>query len=98
LVLALGNGIILEMRAEADSHEALDVLRGLVRGTGNCQPVVLDGAQRERLWLYAEGDECCQQHDAEIRRASPWLDEDNFAWANYWSHYYAWHDGLLHKA
>jgi hypothetical protein len=42
-------------------------------------------------------DELWAEHDAEIRRASPWLDEDNFAWANYWSHYYAWHDGLLNK-
>lgn len=35
------------------------------------------------------------EHDAEIRRASPWLDDDNFAWARYWSQHYARHDGLL---
>jgi hypothetical protein len=38
------------------------------------------------------------EHDAEIRRASPWLDEDNFGWARYWSQYYAWHDGLLRNS
>jgi hypothetical protein len=35
------------------------------------------------------------EHDAEIRRWSPWLDDDNFGRACHQSRYYAWHDGLV---
>lgn len=35
------------------------------------------------------------EHDAEIRRQSPWLDEQNFQRACHQSRYYAWHDGLV---
>jgi hypothetical protein len=38
------------------------------------------------------------EHDVEIRRHSPWLDEDNFAWVRYWSQYFAWHDGLVRES
>lgn len=40
-------------------------------------------------------DELWAEHDAEIMRASPWLDEDNYGAAKYHSRYYAWHDGLV---
>jgi hypothetical protein len=61
LVLGLGNGIILELRAEADSEEALRVLRGLFKGVGSCTPVTLTAGQKQRLWYHHEGDECHQQ-------------------------------------
>ena len=40
----------------------------------------------EKLWT---------EHETEIRRASPWLDEENFQRACAQSQYYAWHDGLV---
>jgi hypothetical protein len=61
LVVGLGNGIILELRAEADSEEVLEVLRGLFKGVGSCAQVTLTDTQKQRLWYYHEGDECYQQ-------------------------------------
>ena len=61
LMLAFANGIIVEVRAVAESHEALDVLRGMAKGTGGCVPVVLTSTEKSRLWLYQEGDECYRQ-------------------------------------
>jgi hypothetical protein len=40
-------------------------------------------------------DQLWAQHDAFVRTASPWLDDDNFAWVCHQSRYYAWHDGLV---
>lgn len=40
-------------------------------------------------------DELWAENRAEIRKWSPWLDDDNFAYADYQSGYYAWHDGLV---
>jgi hypothetical protein len=40
-------------------------------------------------------EELWAQNDAVIRRESPWLDDGNFGAAQYWSRYYAWHDGLV---
>jgi hypothetical protein len=57
LTLAFGNGTILEMRAEADSHETLDTLRGLAQGTGACHPRQLTPTERQTLWLYQDGFE-----------------------------------------
>ncbi|WP_113959966.1 hypothetical protein [Roseimicrobium gellanilyticum] len=61
LVLVLGNGVILELRAEADSEEVLRVLRGLFKGVGSCEQVTLTDKQKQRLWYYYEGDECYEQ-------------------------------------
>lgn len=61
MALALGNGIVIEMRAVAESYEALERLRGLLRSVGSCKPVELDAEWRERLWLCQEGDECWRQ-------------------------------------
>ena len=57
LALAFGNGTILEMCAEADSQEALDILRGLAQGTGACHPRQLTPTERQTLWLYRDGFE-----------------------------------------
>jgi hypothetical protein len=40
-------------------------------------------------------DQLWAENRAEIRKWSPWLDDDNFAWAEHQSGYYAWHDGLV---
>ncbi len=64
MTLAFGNGIIVEMRVTGDSVEALDVLRGMALGVGNCRRVELSEGQRERLWLYRDGDDCYVQGEA----------------------------------
>ncbi len=61
LYLALANGVVVEMKAEGDSVEALDVLRGLLQGAGSCSPVTLSTEQKKALWLYKDGYECYQQ-------------------------------------
>ena len=61
LVLSLGNGTINELRAEAESQEALDALRGLVTGVGACERVELDVAEQSRFWFYRSGDEVFRQ-------------------------------------
>lgn len=61
LVLAFGNGVILELRAEAESQVALDVLIGLAVGTGACTKIMLDPEIAERLWLYDATYDCYQQ-------------------------------------
>jgi hypothetical protein len=60
-ILAFGNGIINELRAEGETAEALQAIRGLALGTGACTPVELSADERQRLWFYAEGDECYRQ-------------------------------------
>ena len=35
LALVYGNGVILELRAEGDSEEAVEILRGIAIGTGS---------------------------------------------------------------
>lgn len=61
LILDLGNGVILELRAVADSDEALERLRGLFLGVGACEPISLTMEQRAGIWYYREGDECYRQ-------------------------------------
>lgn len=61
LVLAYGNGIILELRAEGENAEALEALRGIVAGAGNSHAVELSLEAQQRLWLYRAGDECYRQ-------------------------------------
>lgn len=61
LLLAYGNGIILELRAEGENQAAIDTLRGIATGTGSSSPIELDADARQRLWLYQEGDECYRQ-------------------------------------
>jgi hypothetical protein len=61
LVLAYGNGVILEVRAEGDCEEAVAVLRGLACGTGASKPVELSPEEKESLWLWQEGDICLRQ-------------------------------------
>ena len=61
LILAYGNGIILELRAEGESEESIDTLRGIVLGTGSSTKIQLSQKEKQSLWLYQEGDECYRQ-------------------------------------
>ncbi len=61
LLLAYGNGIIVELRAEGENEDAIGVLRGVAIGTGNSNRVELSLEEKQRLWLFQEGDECYRQ-------------------------------------
>jgi hypothetical protein len=61
LYLALTNGVILEMRVEAGSEEALGFIRGMVKGAGGATSANLSETQKQTLWLYHPGDEVYQQ-------------------------------------
>jgi len=62
LVLLFGNGLEGDVRLEGENTEAVEALRGLVRGVGACRPIdaPLDSP------LARPGDECYRQH-AEAR-------------------------------
>ncbi len=61
LYMSLANGLIVEMKAEGDSEEALEVLRGLIRGAGNGKQAHLSAQEKAACWLYEEGYECYTQ-------------------------------------
>jgi hypothetical protein len=61
LVLAFGNGILLELRAEGDSEYGLELLRSIATTAGRCQRVYPHPEKKAELWLYHEGDECWGQ-------------------------------------
>ena len=61
LILAYGNGVILELRAEGESQDIIDTLRGIATGTGSSRKVELSEEEKQSLWLYQEGDECYRQ-------------------------------------
>ena len=61
LILAYGNGIIMELRADGESEEAIQLLRGIATGTGHSNKIELSLKEKENLWLYQEGDECYRQ-------------------------------------
>ena len=61
LYMSLANGAIVEMKAEADSEEALDVLRGLIQGAGSGVRADLSAQEKAKCWLYEEGYECYTQ-------------------------------------
>lgn len=61
LYLSFANGIILEMKAEGDTDDSLDTLRGIILGAGSCMEVTLSENERNELWLYEEGYECYKQ-------------------------------------
>lgn len=63
ILLAFGNGIIVELRVTGDSEEALDMLRLTAQKVGHCRAAELSEDQRARLWLYRDGDECYVQGD-----------------------------------
>jgi hypothetical protein len=60
---------------------------------------VVLGASYVFLGAYPGGavnsDKLWAENDAVIMRESPWLDDANLGAAQYWSRYYAWHDGLV---
>jgi hypothetical protein len=56
------NGVVIELKAEGDSEEALQFMRGLALGAGSCQLIdALPEAERKRLWLYEDGYDCYMQ-------------------------------------
>lgn len=57
LVLAFGNGTVVELYAEADSQAAIEALRGLAQGTGGFRPRALTPDERAAVWLYRDGAE-----------------------------------------
>jgi hypothetical protein len=61
LLLAYGNGIILELRAEGDNEESIGVIRGVAKGTGSGRQVELSLEEKQKVWLFQEGDECYRQ-------------------------------------
>ena len=61
LYLSLANGTIVEMKAEADSEEALDALRGLIQGAGSGARRDLSDDEKAACWLYEAGYECYTQ-------------------------------------
>jgi hypothetical protein len=78
----------LEGLGLAEHQRALEETFAIVLGSSY---VFLDtypggAANSEELWA---------ENDAVIMRESPWLDDANFGAAQYWSRYYAWHDGLV---
>ena len=52
LYLSLANGVIVEMKAEADSEEALGALRGLIEGAGSGVRHALSAQEKAACWLY----------------------------------------------
>ena len=61
LYLSLANGVIIEMKAEADSEEALGALRGLIEGAGSGVRRDLSEEEKAACWLYEEGYDCYTQ-------------------------------------
>jgi len=61
LYLSFANGIILEMKAEAETDDSLDVLRGIILGAGSCVAATLSDDEKNKAWLYHEGYECYKQ-------------------------------------
>lgn len=57
LYLAFANGIIIELRAIGDCEDAIGVIRGLAMGAGSCKKSELSIEQKDRIWLYQDGDE-----------------------------------------
>jgi hypothetical protein len=61
LVLLYGNGVIIELRTEGESEDAIQAMRGLAIGTGRAKLIELTDEQKKNLWFYHEGDECYVQ-------------------------------------
>jgi hypothetical protein len=61
LLLAYGNGIILELRAEGENEESIGVIRGVAKGTGSSSKVELSLEEKQNVWLFQDGDECYRQ-------------------------------------
>ena len=60
--LTFANGVIIELKAEGDSEEALQFIRGLALGAGSCKLIdSLPEKEKERLWLFEDGYECYRQ-------------------------------------
>ena len=61
LILAYGNGVIIELRAEGETADIIDGLRGIAKGTGASTKIELSLEEKQSLWLYQEEDECYKQ-------------------------------------
>lgn len=66
LYLLFANGVIIELKADGDSEDAIQLIRGLALGAGSCKQLdSLPVEVKERLWLYTDGYECYQQGQGE---------------------------------
>ena len=61
LYLAFANGIIVEMKVEGDSEDAVRLIKGIASGAGSCIPYELSTIEKESLWLTQDGYECYKQ-------------------------------------
>ena len=62
LYLSFANGVIIEMKIEGDSEEAIKLIQRLALGAGSCKLIdMLSNEEKERLWLYEEEYECYRQ-------------------------------------
>jgi hypothetical protein len=61
LILAFGNGVILEFRAEADSVESLAILEDIITNVGGCKPAKLSHEEQQHLWFYTDECRCYTQ-------------------------------------
>ena len=61
LILAYGNGVIIELRAEGEDENIIDALRSIAKGTCSSTKVELSHEEKQKLWLFQEGDECYRQ-------------------------------------
>jgi hypothetical protein len=61
LILAYGNGVILELRAEGENEDVISAMRDVATTTGSSSKIELSPEEKHSLWLYQEGDECYRQ-------------------------------------
>jgi hypothetical protein len=58
LMILFGNGVIGELRTEADSDNALLVLRWVMRSAGGCMQHELTESEKQNLLLYQNNHGC----------------------------------------
>jgi hypothetical protein len=61
LYLEFANGVINELKAEAETAAGIDLVRGLAMGAGGAHKINLSEEEKKKLWLYEEGYECYLQ-------------------------------------
>ena len=63
LYLSFANGIILEMKAEGDTDDSLNILRGIILGAGSCIAITPSDYEKKKMWLYEKAYEYYKQGD-----------------------------------
>jgi hypothetical protein len=61
LYLEFANGAINELRAEAETKDGLELVRGLAMGAGGAHKNELSEEEKKNVWLYQDGSECYLQ-------------------------------------